>query len=135
MNPQRIHSSSRAQTALLGIAAVGVALHAYTMAFKADGGSSLFIAALFAWSAAPYALAVALGGRVVRPAIAAAYAAAALVGDALMHHAVFIQPKGSTAALGLLFMPLWNLLLIGPAAALLAWLLLRLLANRRRASG
>lgn len=120
---------------LLAVVALGAALHVYTMAFKAEGGFSLFAAGLFAWSVAPYALAALLGWRAIHPAIAAAYAAGALAGDAWMHHAVFIQPRGSTAALGLLFMPLWNLLLLGPAAALLAWLLLRLLTSRRSASG
>jgi hypothetical protein len=38
-----------------------------------------------------------------------------------MHYVVFVQPTGSTAALGLLFMPLWNLLLLGPIGLLVVW--------------
>lgn len=116
---------------LLVIVALGVALHVYTFALKAEGGVSLFAVGLFCWCIAPYVLAAAVGWRHLHAGIAAAYAAAALVGDVWMHHAVFIAPRSSTAALGLLFMPLWNLLVLGPAAALMAWLAVRRLARQR----
>lgn len=59
----------------------------------------------------------------------------ALAADVFMHYSVFVAPKGSTAALGLLFMPLWNLLLIGPAGALLCWLAYRVAGRWRGAAG
>lgn len=115
---------------LVGIVTLGMALHVYTFAFKAEGGVSLFAIGLFCWCIAPYVLAGVVGWQMQQAGIAAAYAAAALAGDAWMHHAVFIAPQSSTAALGLLFMPLWNLLVLGPAAALLAWLALRRRTHR-----
>lgn len=133
MNPPLPRARGLARALLPAAVVLGAALHAYTMVFKADGGFTVFKLGLFAWSLAPYALAAALGWRAIHPGVAAGYAIGALVGDAFMHHAVFIQPKGSTAALGLLFMPLWNLLLLGPVGALAAWLLLRL--SRRRGDG
>lgn len=45
----------------------------------------------------------------VTAARAAGYAWASLPGSVYMHYAGFVRPSGSTAALGLLFVPLWNL--------------------------
>ena len=116
---------------LLTIAA-GCLLHLYTFAFKADGGWSLFAVGLFAFSLTPYAVAVMLArfGRMASSALG--FAAGALVGDLYMHYSVFIAPKGSTAALGLLFMPLWNLVVIGPGGALIGWAMARFIGRRSR---
>ena len=114
---------------LLTIAA-GCLLHLYTFAFKADGGWSLFVVGLFAFSLTPYAVAAILArfGRVASGALG--FAAGALIGDVYMHYFVFIAPKGSTAALGLLFMPLWNLLILGPVGALVGWAIARFIVRR-----
>jgi hypothetical protein len=61
------------------------------------------------------------------PSIAAASASLAL--DCWIHYSVFVVPSGSTAALALIFVPIWNTLLIGPAVMLPVWFLVR----RRRA--
>lgn len=45
--------------------------------------------------------------------------------DALTHYDVFVNPKGSTAALGLIFVPLWSALIFSPAVMLVAWLVIR----------
>ena len=114
---------------LLTIAA-GCLLHLYTFAFKAEGGWSLFVVGLFAFSLTPYAVAAMLArfGRMASSALG--FAAGALIGDLYMHYSVFIAPKGSTAALGLLFMPLWNLLVIGPGGALIGWAIARFTDKR-----
>ena len=111
--------------AALATCGLGAALHAYTAPFKAEGGAPAFLAGLFVWSCLPYAVValVATWGR--QPVIAFGAALGALAGDLFMHYSVFVAPKGSTAALGLLFMPLWNLLLLAPAGAVLAWALAR----------
>ena len=49
------------------------------------------------------------------------FAAGALMGNLYTHYSVLIAPKGSTAELGLLCMPLRNLLVIGPVGALIGW--------------
>jgi hypothetical protein len=113
------------QRAALAGCGLGVALHAYTALFKAEGGFPAFLLGLFLWSCLPYAIAALLATRGKRPAIALGAALGALAGDLFMHYSVFVAPKGSTAALGLLFMPLWNLLLLAPAGAVLAWALAR----------
>lgn len=105
--------------------ALGVALHLYTALFEVEGGPSAFVVGLLVWSCLPYVIAAVLGTRGKLPAIALGAALGALAGDLLMHYSVFVAPQGSTAALGLLFMPLWNLLLLAPAGAAIAWALAR----------
>jgi hypothetical protein len=112
--------------ALLAAAAAGGALSAYTVGFAASGPIGTFHVGLFVWTCLPYTVALLLPKlRIATRASALGYALAALAGDLLMHYMVFIAPRGSTAALGLLFMPLWNLLLLGPIGALLVWLVNR----------
>jgi len=111
--------------AALVACAGGVALHLYTALFKAEGGVSSFLVGLFLWSCLPYAIAALLAKRGRRPALALGAALGALAGDLFMHYSVFIAPKSSTAALGLLFMPFWNLVALGPLGAALAWLATR----------
>lgn len=114
----------------LALCSAGVALHLYTAFFKAEGGMDAFafLTGLLLWSCTPYAIAALLArGRCVVWGLGAA--AACLAADLFMHYTVFVAPKGSTAALGLLFMPLWNLVVVGPAGALLFWLAHRALSG------
>ncbi|MDP3227225.1 MAG: hypothetical protein Q8N13_04520 [Acidovorax sp.] len=116
----------------LSLCAAGVALHLYTAFFKAEGGTgaAAFLIGLFLWSCTPYAIAAVLAwSRWAAWGLGAA--AACLAADVFVHYTVFVAPKGSTAALGLLFMPLWNLVAIGPAGASLFWLAHRIFARRR----
>jgi hypothetical protein len=109
---------------LLTLTALGVGLHLYQLLFEFDGPRGLFAIGLTLWSCLPYVLALLLARRAAAPAVG--FALGALLGDVWMHHAVFIAPGSSTAALGLLFMPLYNMVLLGPAGAVLAWALTRL---------
>lgn len=123
----------------LWLCALGGLLHAYTAVFKSSGGgpgasATLFLAGLFLWSCVPYAVwtAVAVVRRQAAPAVGGAIGTLAF--DAYMHYSVFVAPSGSTAALGLLFAPLWNLILFGPLGALFSWLLLHLVTPRRHSN-
>ena len=111
---------------------VGCLLHLYTFAFKAEGNWSIFVLGLLAFSLTPYAVAAILAyfGRMASGALG--FAAGTLLGDLFMHYSVFIAPKSSTAALGLIFMPLWNLLLLGPIGMLFGWAIDRLIGKRSR---
>jgi hypothetical protein len=100
------------------LVAAGVLLHAYTTLVAAAGPVEAFHLGLLAWSCLPYLVAALLPRFGAAPSTAAGFALGALLGDLYMHYAVFIAPKGSTAALGLLFMPLWNFLVLGPLGAL-----------------
>lgn len=115
----------------LTLCAAGVALHLYTAFFKADGGMGAvaFLVGLFLWSCTPYAIAAVLSGS-RRAVWGLGAAAACLAADVFMHYTVFVAPKGSTAALGLLFMPFWNLVAVGPMGALLFWLAHRIFGRQ-----
>ncbi|WP_334189442.1 hypothetical protein [Noviherbaspirillum sp.] len=125
--------ASRLSSIALAVSGVGLALHLYTVIFKAGGELSFFLVALFLWSCAPYAVGAGLSWFVRTQVIAFGAVSACLVADAFMHYSVFIAPKSSTAALGLIFMPLWNLVAVGPLGALLAWAVLRMRGSRANA--
>jgi len=42
--------------------------------------------------------------------------------DAWTYYEVFFHPKGSTAALALLWMPIWNPVLVVPIGAFVGWI-------------
>lgn len=113
----------------------GCALHLYTAAFRAEGAVDLFLVGLVAWSCSPYAAAVLVARWTADAWVPLGFVVGALAGDLFMHYSVFIAPKGSTAALGLLFMPLWNLLLSGPLGALAGWGIRFVLRFRGRRTG
>jgi len=116
----------------LTLSAAGVLLHVYTAVFRADGGLSWFLLGLVLLSCLPYGIAAALTRARRAHMLALGWAIASLLADLYMHYSVFVAPKGSTAALGLLFMPIWNLLVIGPAGAVAVWGCHRLFAAGRR---
>jgi hypothetical protein len=128
----RMGTSRLADVALV-LCGVGVALHLYTVAFKAEGELNTFLVLLFLWSCAPYGLSAALsrfGGTEI-PALGAV--ALCLAADVVMHYSVFVAPRGSTAGLGLLFMPIWNFVVLGPIGGLIAWSLFRVATRRGNA--
>jgi len=115
------------EKATLGVIVAGLVLHIYTAVFKSQGGPSIFLLALGLASMIPYGLAYLVGTRSKTAAAGLGAACACLAGDLFMHYSVFVTPKGSTAALGLLFMPVWNLFLIGPSGAIVGWTIHRAL--------
>jgi hypothetical protein len=111
---------SRASWLLL---AAGACLHLVTAIFLGEGNGA-FRAALCVWSLAPYLLlALVLRRRGGAGVCLPAGAALMLLVDAATFWSVFVAPQSSTAALGLLFAPLLNLLCIAPLSiAAEAWL-------------
>lgn len=112
--------------------ALGMALHAWTALFEgSDHGGGLFRVLLFAWACSPYlaCLVAWMRGHRVFAMIAAT---GCLVVDASVYHDVFVAPTSSTAALGLLFAPAVNWIIVLPIAAGIAWLIARL--SRRRSA-
>jgi hypothetical protein len=116
---------------LFFLVATGCTLHLYTFSLNATGTWSLFMFGLLAFSATPYLVALFIGRFRFAAGGGLGFAAAALLGDLYMHYSVFIAPKGSTAALGLLFMPIWNLLLLGPFGGLVGWATTKVASKRR----
>ena len=116
---------------------LGLALHVVTFfkGVQASDGLSLFGIGLLIWSWWPYL--ACLGLRLVRTLVWPVFLASllALGADAFMFWNVFIDPKGSTAAIGLIFMPLWNMIVILPGGIAVGWAIGRLggiFGQRRR---
>ncbi len=112
------------------VALLGIALHGYISLFKAADGPNAFTLGLLAFSVVPYVvcLLVTLMGK-GQPLVGLFGAVAALVMSGITYHSVFTAPSSSTAAIGLLFVPLVNLLVAVPAGMLvglgLRWWLAR----------
>jgi len=103
------------------IVAMGTALHAFEQLAKSSDPS----VGWFLWAMMPYAICVpiVLLGKSGVPGAVGVSITFAL--DLITHNDVFLNPKGSTAALGLIFVPLWSSLVFAPVAMLVAWLVIR----------
>lgn len=99
--------------------AFGFALHTYTAAVLALA----FRPGFWLWSLSPYLIAMVMFWRTRLPCATLGAVALPAFGDLLIHYAVFYNPQGSTAALGLVAMPLWNLVLLMPLGGALGWLI------------
>ncbi len=75
------------------------------------------------WSLLPYAVALGLSLHPGLRVAATGFASACLVADLLAHFALHYGPR--TDSLLVVFLPMFNLLLVGPAGALLALLYAR----------
>lgn len=118
------HLPNAAKATLL-LFALGALLHLYEVAraeSDIDAGSLLFLGVFFLWSCLPYLMWTYVAVVKEKPVLALGAALLILVADLYAYYTVFVHPTRSTAALGLLFIPLWNLLLIGPAGAAISWL-------------
>lgn len=119
---------SAPHNAVVGIAMVGAALHASQLfVSESSGGGAL---GLFLWLMVPYGLCSFLSAFAALRTPAIAGAALALAADLLTHFSLLVDPQGSTASVALIFVPLWNTVLLVPVATLVAWL-----AVRRRHKG
>jgi hypothetical protein len=112
------------------VCVLGVLLHAYQLSLASADAKPLFLAGLLIFSCLTYAIAWFLSRSKSWQLPGLGIALASLVADSFMHYSVFIAPKSSTAALGLLAMPFWNLLLTAPVGAGIGWLLARWLKQR-----
>lgn len=97
--------------------AFGTMLHTYTETVE----TSSFSIPCWLWSLSPY-----LAGAVVlwllkHPPAAASALVMPVILDSWTFYAVFLNPQSSTAGLGMLFAPLWNLLLGVPLGGGIGW--------------
>jgi hypothetical protein len=102
--------------------AMAVLLHGYeNLALSADGFSTTW----FLWALFPYGLVLALSCFKGTRKASIAGAVVALLVDGLVHYDVFISPQSSTAALALIWIPIWNTILFVPVATMVARLIIR----------
>ncbi len=112
----------RPHTGVIVVAALAVALHVYENLLKSSGE---FSPGALVWASMPYALCLVVSSYSATRLAAIAGALVALSFDLLAYYAVFVNPTSSTAALALLFVPLWNTFVFAPVATGATWLLLR----------
>lgn len=96
-----------------------VALQLWVMFVESAAGITSFDLALFIWTLLPYCLAAWVAVRGTSPWPGFIAGVVAFLFDLFIFQSVFLAPEGSTAALALLFAPLWNLVLFVPAALLI----------------
>ncbi|CAN5428821.1 hypothetical protein BH10PSE17_BH10PSE17_23520 [soil metagenome] len=116
-------SHSKLRVAAWVLCVAGIVLHGCTALFKSDHGLNAAVLAWFGEASLAYVTWAVVASALRHPAPAFGAALAMLVADGWMFKSVFIHPRGSTAAVGLAFLPIMNLLVIGPAGALVGWLL------------
>lgn len=126
---QRPFAFKRPHVGTLVVAAAAAVLHAIEC--FAEGMSDAALG-FFVWGMTPYCLCLmisSLGTLRVAPVVGGVLALAA---DMLVHFEVFVAPQSSTAALLLIFVPLWSNLVIVPAGTIVAWLIARRSSGRRK---
>jgi hypothetical protein len=126
LSTQSLDTFGRPHPCIWPLFGLATSLHLYE---NLSGTSESFSIGFFCWTLAPHILALVLSCfRATRlPALAGA--AVALLMDAWTFHRVFVYPASSTAAIALIWIPLWNILIFVPGATWIAWLI-----NRRRQS-
>jgi hypothetical protein len=107
-------------------------LHLSTALLENSGPIDSFTLALLGKSLLPYGIAFIVMLPFRKPRIALGAIGAILVMDIWMYFNVFVAPLSSTAALGLLFMPFWNLVLVCPLGCLLGWFFIERRALSRK---
>jgi hypothetical protein len=112
---------SRPHWLVIVVALLAVAFHVYENAFEVPGEFSV---GWLLWALPPYGLCLVASAFSGTRTAAIAGALVALLFDLVVHYDVFMQPKDFTAALVLIFRPLWNTLIFSPAAIFIAWLFL-----------
>lgn len=106
-------------------------LHATTAFIKSEGGVTPFSIGLMIWSWLPYLLSIWFFSLIRRSLVPLSGVVPPLIMDAWTFYVVFISPQNSTAALALIWVPLWNLVIFLPAGLLTGWILSRILRLER----
>ena len=106
------------RTAVLTLLGLGLLLHLYTALMTSDQINA-FSLGLMIWSWAPYLLIWVTTIRQSKHLRAFVPILFIFTADSLVHLAVFYSPQSSTASLGLLWAPLWNLILLVPLGMIL----------------
>ena len=104
---------------------LGASLHVFHVftVFISHEGLTSFSLGIMAWSLVPYMLCLIILKSVGTPVKAFIAGLLILIMDIWVHVEVFVSPSGSTAAVGLVFMPLWNLVLVIPIGCIVGWVI------------
>jgi hypothetical protein len=95
----------------------GLVLHTFTWTVK----STHFAVGFYLLSLSPYIAAACFYFWARRPHAAAGALLLPALLDAGNYYSVFVEPQGSTAALGMFFVPLLNIAVLVPIGAAVGW--------------
>ena len=118
-----------AKAVVMALAIAAISLHGYESFILADLPSPGF----FLWLLLPYGIAAIFLWRLSWYVPVSFGMGAALILDFLNHYAVFVESQSSTAALGMVFIPLWSAILVVPATILIARAVMRRRTGASRA--
>lgn len=111
----------------------GLILHLKTAFWKSSDPFSSFSIGLLVWSLFPYVAIIIASRKALYGGLCAGVVV--FLFDLFMHLEVFVWPSSSTAALGLLFMPLWNLVLFIPLSFLAGYFIEKRLKKKNERTG
>lgn len=135
---QKMTIQRKLQAAPYLVCSVGIVLHGSVALFFHKESFDAAAFWLMIWSSMPYLVCMFIAAISRNPLSPLIGSLAALVFDVFNLYSVFIDPLHSTAPLGLIFVPLWNLVVFIPLG-LLAGTLIRKMGitsrRKRRESG
>ena len=111
----------------------GLILHLKTAFWKSSDPFSSFSIGLLVWSLFPYVAIIFASRKAFYGGLCAAIVV--FLFDLFMHLEVFVWPSSSTATLGVLFMPLWNLVLFIPLSFLAGYFIEKRLKKKNELTG
>jgi hypothetical protein len=132
LRPSERRPGFRCMRALLVLLSLIPHLYVATVGLR-EAGPSGFLLGVLAWSLVP----VAIGARMAysqSPRFGVGWLLTTLASSTWAVWVGLLRPQGSTGGLIFLFLPLWNLALVGPAGVLLALLWSRYAGRRARAA-
>jgi len=109
--------------AIYTILFLGVCLHIFTAFVNSSERFTSFSLGVMAWSIVPYIICLIILRSVGTPIKALGASLLILIMDAWIYAEVFISPSSSNAAIGLIFMPFWDMVLVIPIGCLFGWLI------------
>lgn len=120
--------TSRVHIGVHALVLCGLLIHLKTAFRESSDPWSGFTVGLLLWSLLPY-LVIELASR--KSSWGALCAAVAVfLADLYVHLAVFVWPGSSTAPLGLVAMPLWNLVLVVPVSFVAGYVIEKRFKNK-----
>ncbi len=122
-------SAKRIRQIIYVLIFLGTAIHLKAAFWESSDLGSGFSIGVLLWSILPYFM-IFIFRKFLYGSLCAAVLVFAL--DLWMHLEVFVFSSSSTAALVLLFMPLWNLVLVIPVAYLVGSMISKRLAKRTK---
>lgn len=127
LNPEPFSRNPRSvsQAALAVPASLGLMLLVWEFTLQASRHSLELSALILLWSIVPFGLALLMGRSLRLRVFAVGFVSAIFLTTLFGHFLYFVAPDESGSSWGLIFIPLFNLIAVGPSGGLIAWFVFR----------